>query len=84
MSRIFNIDDLRSGQFLNLSIISQRIGGNQLSHFSQIFVVIAASIIDDISHEHSRLPRCKIGYMTAVKSCDVIKGYQKFFANSLA
>ena len=35
--------------------------------------------MDDINHDHSRLPGCKFGYMTAVRSCDVIKGHQNVF-----
>ena len=51
-------------------------GENQLAHFSQILVVIATSIIGDISPKHPRLPRCKFGYVTAVRSCDAIKGHK--------
>ena len=49
-----------------------------------MLVVIATSIMDDISHDHPRLSRCKFGYVTAVRSCDVIKGRQNVFANSFA
>ena len=47
------IGDLCSGQFLDLPIVSQW-GKNQVAHFSQItvLIVIATSIIDDISLGH--------------------------------
>ena len=75
----FYIDDLRPGQFLDL--ISQW-GKNQVTHFLHIPVVIANSIIDDMSHDHHGLPRCKFGYVRAVRSCDVIKGHKMFFARA--
>ena len=56
-------------------------GGNQVAHFSQI-LVITNSTMDDINHAHPDLPRCKFGYVRAVKSCDVIKGYSNIFANN--
>ena len=31
--------------------------------------------MDDISHDHHRLPRCNFGYVTAVRSSDVIKSH---------
>ena len=55
------------------------VGENHLAHFSQILRVIATSIMDDIIHDHPRLLRCKFGYATAVRSCDVIKVNQNFF-----
>ena len=51
-------------------------GGDQVAHFLPILVAITTSITDDISHDHPELPRCKYGYATAVRSCDVIKGHQ--------
>ena len=59
-------------------------GGDQLAHFSQILVVIAISIMDDISHDHPRLSRCDFGYVSAVRSCDVIKGHQNVFFLQIA
>ena len=35
--------------------------------------------MDDISHGHPTLSRCKFVYVTAVRSCDVIKGSPKCF-----
>ena len=56
-----------------------------MSHFSQILVVIATSIVDGISHDHPGLPWCKVGFVTAWRSCDVTKGHQNvFFFNSSA
>ena len=46
------------------------------AHFSQILVVMTISTMDDISHDHSGLIRCKFCYVPAVRSCDVIKGHQ--------
>ena len=58
-------------------------GENQVTHFSQILVVIANSTMDDISHDHPGLPRLKFCYMTVVMLCEVVKGHQKVvFANS--
>ena len=74
-------DDLRSGQFLDFPIISH--GGKiKWLIFSQIPVVIATAIMDDTNHDHPRLPRCKFGYVTAVRLCDVIKQKVLFFGNS--
>ena len=50
----FYIDDLRSGQSLDLPIISQW-GKNIVPHFSQMSVVRATSIMDDISRDHPKL-----------------------------
>ena len=83
-SLIFYINNLRSGQFLDLPIISQCRGGGQLAHFWQILVVLATSIMGDISHDHPRLSSRKFVYVTAVRSCDVIKDHQNVFANSFA
>ena len=56
ISRISYVDDLRSGQLLDLSIISHR-GKNQRTHFFlQMFVELAHSIMVDISHDHLGLP----------------------------
>ena len=59
-------------------------GGNRLAHFGQILVVIAIHIMDDISHDHPRLSRCDFGYVSAVRSCDVIKGHPNVLAYSFA
>ena len=63
-----------SGHFLD-PILSQW-GKNQVAHFSQLFV-IANSTMDDINPDHPGLPRGKFCYVTAVRSCDVIKCDQK-------
>ena len=56
---------------------------NQVTHFAQILVLIANSTMGDISHDFPELPRYKACYVTAVTSCDVIKGHQNvFFANN--
>ena len=51
----------------------------QVAHFSQILIVITNSNIDGIIHGHPGLLRCKFWYVTAVRSCDVIKGHQNVF-----
>ena len=35
--------------------------------------------MDDISHAHPGLPRCKLCHVPAVRSCDVINGHQNVF-----
>ena len=45
---------------------------------------LATPIMDDISHDHSRLPIYDFSNVSAVRSCDVIKGHQNVFANSFA
>ena len=50
-----------------------------VAHFSQILLVIATSIMDDIIHDHPGLRRCKFGHVTAVRPCDIITGHEKVF-----
>ena len=57
-------------------------GKIQVALFSQILVVITNSVMDDISHDHPGLCRCKFCYVTAVRACDVIRGHQNVFANN--
>ena len=77
------IDDSRSGQFLDLPIISQR-GRITWLIFSQIIVVnchIANFTIKDISHDYPGLSRCKFCYVTAMRSCDITKCHQNVFCS---
>ena len=53
-------------------------GENKVAHLSQM-LVIAATIMYEISHDRLSLPRCKFGYVTALRSWDVIKRHQNVF-----
>ena len=39
-------------------------------------LLIEHSTMDDISHDHPELPRYKLCFMSAVRSCGVFKGHQ--------
>ena len=85
VSKIVYIADLRSRQFIDLPvpIISQCNGGVSGGSFlSQILVAMTDSTMGDISYTHLALPRCKFCYVTAVRSCNVIKGHHNFLTNS--
>ena len=71
--------DLCSGEFLDLPIKTKSMGEIKWLIFSQVLVVIATSIMEDIIHDHPGLLRCKSGHVTAVRSCDVITGGHHFF-----
>ena len=77
ISDFFYIDDLSSGQLLDLPNISQW-GKIRWLIFSQILAVITNSTMNGISHDHPGLSRCKFCDVT-LRSCDVIKGHEKCF-----
>ena len=54
------------------------------SFLSEILLVIANFMMNDISHDNMGLPRSKYCYVPAMRSCDVIKGHQNVFFLPLA
>ena len=72
MLDLIYIDDICSGQFLDLPIISQ-CGQISWFIFHNILVGIADSTMPDISRAHPGISRRNFGYVTAMRSWDVIK-----------